>query len=433
MSQIKLQKITNLIIGFLEKLLLLNFFVFLIYLPYSNKLFPKISLYSGIFLWLLINILKYKQRFYRGFFPPSPLNRYFLFFGFACLFSIILSLDPYHSQAIFFDRFLLFFFFFSMGLGLVSSAKNNLYFLIFAFIISGFIIGLGGVYDYIYSSCMAPGSLDRLWSVFGKRIIYYGFPLYVTYYIPFNFAIFTHARHKFLRIAGFVTFVLLFLCLLCNGSRIGLVAVLVSLLFISFFNLKKKKTILLSLTIIITLISVISIGPLSGNLKWRIKTMFYPSEWSYRLPLYHSAISIFRDYPLIGIGVGMFEKVLHTPKYELPKDYPEPKKSNLHAHNTYLEVSAEMGIVGILTFLLIFITFFIKSIHLIILPKALGSEDERAIFLGLVGTILAILIFAFGTTIITVGFTVSSYFWFLFGMANGLLFRNTKLLTQQKI
>jgi len=409
------------VISFLEKLFLLDFFIFLILVPYFNNLFVKSCLYSGISLWLLINILRYKQRFYRGFIPVNPLNKYFLFFGIVCIFSIIFSLNPYHSQAIFFDRFLLFVIFFWIGVGLISSSKKNLYFLISAFILSGFIVGLGGVRDYIYYSYTNPVLAERVWSVFGKRVEYFAFPLYLSYFIPFNFAIFIYARHKFLRIAGFINLILLLICLLSNGSRIGLVAVLVSLLFISFLNLKKKKTIPISLTILIILISLISIGSLSQNLKWRIKTMLYPSEWSFRLPLYHSAISIFRDYPLIGVGLGMFEKALHTPKYELPKDYPVPKEWNLHAHNTYLEVTAEMGIAGILTFFLLFLVFFIKSIRLIIMPKVNESEDDQAIFLGLVGTILAILVFAFGTTILTVGLTVSSYFWFLLGMTVGLM------------
>lgn len=409
------------VISFLEIALLLNFSIFLILVPYSNNLFVKSCLYSGFFLWLLLNILRYKQRFYRGFVPSNPLNRCFLFFGIACIFSIILSLNPYHSQKIFFDRFLLFFVFFWMGAGLANSSKKNLFFLILAFIISAFIMGFGGIHDYIYYSRVNSAYADRLWSVFKTRILYYGLPLYLTYFIPFNFAIFTYARHKFLRIAGLISLIFLFLCLLWNGTRIGLIAVLVSVLFIGFLNLRKKKAILISLIILATLMSLMLKYSLTRDFKYRVKTMIYPLEWSYRLPLYHSAISMFRDYPLTGVGIGMFEKVLHMPKYELPKDYPVSKELNLHAHNTYLEVAAEMGIIGIVTFLLIFIVFFIKSIRLIALPKGFDSENEQAIFLGLVGTILAILIFAFGSTIITVGLTISGYFWFLFGIASGFL------------
>jgi O-antigen ligase len=149
-----------------------------------------------------------------------------------------------------------------------------------------------------------------------------------------------------------------------------------------------------------------------------------PSEWSFRLPLYKAAVSIFRDYPVFGAGIGMYEKVLHTPKYELSKDYPVSKELNLHAHNTYLEVASEMGTVGFSAFIGIFLTFFIKALKKIpVLNKEAGSEDKKAIYFGLMGTISTILIFAFSTTIITVGVNNSLYFWLLFGMATAMFLK----------
>jgi len=422
------------IIDALEKILLLNFAVFLIIVPYSTKFMIKICLYSGILLWIALNILKHKKRFFRGFVPETPLNKYFLLFGAACLLSIIFSLDPYHSQGIFFERFLLFLLFFWMGAGLGNN-KKNFNFLISAFILSSLIMAIGGIRDYIIYLRINPLLTERIWSAFGKRIDYYGFPLYMTYFIPINFAVFVFAKRKLFRITGFINLGLLLFCLLRNGSRIGMVAVIVSLIFISL--LKRKKFLLISLTILAASIMTIILSSVSPTetLEWRIKTIFTPSEWSFRLPLYKSAISITRDYPLIGSGLGMYEKLLHTPDYELPNDYPIPKIWNLHAHNTYLETASEMGIIGITCFLLIFIVFFIKSIRIIILRKTPFSENSQAVFLGLMGTILAILIFAFGSTIITVGLSVSGYFWFLFGISAGYLdylLKETKNITPDK-
>lgn len=408
------------IINFFNNVLLINFFIFLVFTPFFSNLFLKVCLYLAIFWWIILGVLRYKGKFYRGLVLSNPLNKYFLFFGLSCLISILFSSDPYHSQSIFFERFLYFAIFFWIGNRLVANSKKNLYFLVFSFILAGFIIGFGGVRDFIYYMRVARGLAIRLWSVFQIRIPYYGLPLYLTYFIPFNFAIFIFGKHKFFKIVGFINFIFLFFCLICNGSRMGIFAVLVSLLFISF--IKNRKVITLAIfSLILTLTLIINFISGSPDLQWRLKTMFTPSEWSYRLPLWKSAISIFYDHPIVGCGLGMLEKTLHTPNYELSKDYPIPKEWVLHAHNTYLEVAAEMGIIGILTFLLIFVAFFKKAIRLIKLPRGDIPQDEQAIFLGLVGTILAILIFAFSTTILTVGLTVSSYFWFLFGMAAGLL------------
>jgi O-antigen ligase len=100
-----------------------------------------------------------------------------------------------------------------------------------------------------------------------------------------------------------------------------------------------------------------------------------------------------------------------------------PKKLNLHAHNTYLEIASEMGTVGILAFLGIFLVFFAKALKKIPQLDKQGQEDEKAMFLGLLGTILCILIFAFSTTIITVGVNNSLYFWLLFGMATAMFLK----------
>jgi len=86
----------------------------------------------------------------------------------------------------------------------------------------------------------------------------------------------------------------------------------------------------------------------------------------------------------------MFEKALHYPRYELPENYPVPKKLNLHAHNTYLEVASEMGIIGLGAFIFIFGYFFFKARRRLANPLNL-TQDERAIFTGLTASILAVL------------------------------------------
>jgi O-antigen ligase len=126
------------------------------------------------------------------------------------------------------------------------------------------------------------------------------------------------------------------------------------------------------------------------------------------------AIKIFRDFPFFGAGLGMYEELFG--KYWCPPLGYEAI-SYLHAHNTYLEIFSEMGIVGFLAFLWIFAVFFkntFKTIRNI-------SSDKQVILLGLTGSLIATLIFALFCSIILVGVEISALFWFLFGMASGLL------------
>ena len=402
-----------------EKYLLLVFSIFLVFAPFSNQVVKAVYC-NAAFGWLMINIFKHKQKFYRGLIPKTALNKPMLFFLGSCILSILFSLDPYHSQGVFFDRFLVYFLLFWIAAGFAATSRKNLSILIGVFILWNFVFAAGGVRDYFYYRLVNPDLAERIWSTFGKRIIYYGFPLYLTYFIPFNFFVLLLSKNRWLKGAGLANLFLLLPCLFWNSSRIAWVAVVLSIA--SGIIVKKKKAALLSLAVLILLLSITFLFPKTRD---RIKTIPFPSEWSNRMPLYRSAFAIFRDYPALGAGIGMFEKVLHRPKYELPKDYPVPKELNLHAHNTYLEVAAEMGIAGLFTFLWIFAVFFTMAWHWTRGSTGSGSpkNENHAIFLGLAGSIVAMLIFAFGTTIITVGITVSSYFWFLMGLAAGLFAR----------
>jgi O-antigen ligase len=110
-------------------------------------------------------------------------------------------------------------------------------------------------------------------------------------------------------------------------------------------------------------------------------------------------------------------------KYRLPSSYPISEELNLHAHNTYLEIAAEAGIIGLLAFISIFIIFFGNAFRV---SRDMGryfSKEEQGIFLGLLAAVLATLIFASSSTIIIVGVNNPVYFWIIFGMSAGMLAR----------
>jgi len=87
-----------------------------------------------------------------------------------------------------------------------------------------------------------------------------------------------------------------------------------------------------------------------------------------------------------------------------------------HAHNDYLEVAADMGCLGLVTFLGIFISFFaltLKKIK-IILPKYHG------IYTGLQSVIFAMFVSSCGGSIITVGMQAAALFWFFLGICSNM-------------
>ena len=149
----------------------------------------------------------------------------------------------------------------------------------------------------------------------------------------------------------------------------------------------------------------------------RVKAIVYPfakNTFVTRKSLFSFAGDLFMMKPVFGVGVGIYE-VLPSPVKEFAV-----KGMHLHAHNTYLEVLCEMGVVGFLAFLWIFVVFFKNVFRSIRLCQDINIQ---AIQIGLVGSIVASLIFALSCTIIIVGLQDAVVFWILFGVATGVIFQ----------
>ncbi|MCI4642382.1 MAG: O-antigen ligase family protein [Flavobacteriaceae bacterium] len=89
---------------------------------------------------------------------------------------------------------------------------------------------------------------------------------------------------------------------------------------------------------------------------------------SHRLTLYENAIDYILENPIIGCGIGNW-KVESLPYWKtLLSGYTIP----YHAHNDFLEITTEIGLIGGLAYLLLFVTIFYYSIILIIKKKLVG-------------------------------------------------------------
>lgn len=327
----------------------------------------------------------------------------FISFGISALISTVFSKDFWHSERIFFERYLFYFIVFEIGryafisktikkvlagsfnIDIVSVVK-------YVFIVAGLIMGLGGVTDYFR---LHPA---RLFSVFGYEIQFFMLPLYIIYFLPVVYCFMFKGNTSMQRILGVLTFALLLSCMVFTGSRAAWIAGPVSLMFISFL-IDKKHLKYLILVFFICLFMI--------YLFMRIRLSDF-GTYFIRKDIMQAAIDIFRDNVLVGAGPGMYEKLV----YNYSKGY-----IFIHAHNMYLEILAELGIVGLVTFSTIFIVFYAR-----VLKSFLSLKESAGKFLytGLLASNVACLIFAFFGSIITVGFHDAPMFWLIFGMSFGL-------------
>ncbi|MBU0633725.1 MAG: O-antigen ligase family protein [Candidatus Omnitrophica bacterium] len=355
-------------------------------------------------MWLIINALEFHLSFYKHLITKTAVNKHLLLFFLALGLSTVYGFDPYISHGVLFERYLGYILFFCLGSYLVKNTRN-VTILIGAIIFAGILIGVGGIWGHLQL-----GTADRFHLVQGRMHSSFGrvisFARFLVLYIPLSSSILFFSRNKILRIGAFISLIVLFPCLIFNAARAGLAAVMVVILMVSF--LKNKKVFLLSLIFFCTLL----LFPVFG-IKERALTTFNPLTWGERVPLWEIAIKIFKDYPIFGAGLGISEKLL--PEYWQP--------SSLFAvfrmwdiHNTYLELLAEAGIVGLGTFLWIFARFFKNAFKTV---KNMVGE-QQALALGLIGAVSAALIFALSASNITAGVQETAVFWFLFGIAVSL-------------
>ena len=135
---------------------------------------------------------------------------------------------------------------------------------------------------------------------------------------------------------------LLGICLLLTYSRGAWLSLSAVLLGLGGFGRKKGRYLLWGF---VGLCGVILLT--DSSITERLTSVFNPtgeSSSALRLAIWHSSLYIIGDYPIFGIGWGAFPKIYPLYDYFLG----ENKITIFHAHNLYLQLIVETGIVGFL-------------------------------------------------------------------------------------
>jgi putative inorganic carbon (HCO3(-)) transporter len=176
--------------------------------------------------------------------------------------------------------------------------------------------------------------------------------------IPFVIAaLYTIKQPRKLHIGIFGLLLLLFVCLMLTISRGGWFSFISSLLFMSIW-LKA-----LGAVIIILVISIIFTREMYYDyLKERLNSFFSFLDGSSidRNRIWEAAWKMFLARPLLGLGLGTF--MFNFPFF-ISAGY---KYTTPYAHNCYLQMAAETGVFGLLSFMTlvaVFLTFGIDALN----------------------------------------------------------------------
>ncbi|GAI95744.1 unnamed protein product, partial [marine sediment metagenome] len=128
-----------------------------------------------------------------------------------------------------------------------------------------------------------------------------------------------------------------------------------------------------------------------------------------------STLNMIKNKPLFGLGFGSFPLNYLYYQADFLSQKPDYLKYNTkaaEAHNEYLQTWSEMGIIGLLFFLLFIYLFYHHSIKII---RGLEKKEEKIILIGLISGITITLFHGMFSFPLHIPAT-SAAFWFIVGL-----------------
>lgn len=226
----------------------------------------------------------------------------------------------------------------------VKTKENNLTLIRYLLITSLFVTAFG-VFQYYFINHMPTDWIDKdLYKNISNRAfstLYNPNVLgsYLIIIISITLAGFNPSRNISNKLVPLVILVLSYLCMILTFSRGAWLGLAASILVIFIFSKEKPYIItVLGATLLLTLpefdavLSRVNIGFLSND-----------SSNEYRWYLWKVAFKTFTENPLFGTGIGSFG-------FALPSHAQAAGYLVSHAHNIYLHLLAEIGLVGFIAF-----------------------------------------------------------------------------------
>lgn len=393
--------------------------LFIFYLPVSSAII-EVSSCSAIFFWLVKRIIQSKKKDLI-FFSDNPLRLPIFLFMAVLLISVIQGSETSIGLRHFLRKTLQYIGIFYVILDTLNSAKRIK-------IVSGFLI----------ASIILVAS-DCLWQYFFKfeflrhRVAVSGrisgpfeypdqFGNYWVTVLSVVFAFFlSRIKNKInFFLLTFLLFIMVFIFLI-NNSKGSLLAFLFVYFFFFWFTRRKLFLILIPVFFVI---GGIFLSPFYKELIVR-QLDFKNSSYTQRFDLWETGILMFKDKPLFGQGLGSY--MSNYERFQSKKNRPLAEQGIWYAHNSYLQMLSETGLIGLLSFLLIVAVIF-KNI----LAAFRGLKDEQffSLLLGFSGGLLGYLVQIFSDSTYY-SLANSVLFWFFLGVVSSILIvlKNNKYKT----
>jgi putative inorganic carbon (hco3(-)) transporter len=232
------------------------------------------------------------------------------------------------------------------------------------------------------------------------------FAQYLALLIPLSFFLLIVSNKKRSALIYGMSFILGFIALIYTFSRGGVLSLVIGLIVSSFclflrgsFKVRKRLLAASACFVFLFLISlpIITVRNLETD----------QGSAQNRIPMFQVAINIVKENPIFGTGLNSYSEIMH--RYDpnhLISGFEFP------VHNVYLFIAAEVGIPGLIFFVLFIANVVCKLISII----GKTSQTMSAISAGLLGGIFAVLLHG----MVEQGIKGDIQLWYVFSAICGL-------------
>jgi O-antigen ligase/tetratricopeptide (TPR) repeat protein len=278
-------------------------------------------------------------------------------------------------------------------------------------LIIGTLFGIYGIFQYNgidFSFWIRNIGRQQVFGLFGNANY---FAEYLIVPLPIAVSLFFASRNKFKKILLLIAILAMGASLIVTFARGSYLSFGVSLIFMFFLflisrgknfikNNKKIFIIILVVIIITTFLFVVPTplnksGTVISKIKSRISVTQFAQDYSIkrRITIWKFTGMMIKDHPLLGSGIGTYK--YNTLRYQA-EFFAQGENRSLYphgfadkAHNEYLQLWAELGIIGLGIFIWLIISYFRFGLKIL---RKIKDEYRQGIIIGLMGAIIAVLV-----------------------------------------
>ncbi|PIU82987.1 MAG: hypothetical protein COS68_06470 [Elusimicrobia bacterium CG06_land_8_20_14_3_00_38_11] len=355
----------------IDLILYYGLFVLAFVLPVSIAATNTVWIFL-FFVWL-IKIVKKKSTDF-----SSPLTfAILIFFGVTALFSLFgldykRSIKGLNSEML----FLIFFLVFS-NVRNFNHAKKIMY----VFLVSSAVMGFLGFLQYLIGKNFINAEIFSMLDgrAHGTRSWPQTYAEGLLMALPVSFYFILHYRKKIFYSAA----ILIFLGIFFSYVRMVWISTVILMGTIFLMYIKRLKNLVYIIIAVSVLVMISNVFTDTRKSIFKRATDFSDPV---RITMWKTSFEIFKDYPLLGVGLKNIKKVY--PYYYQKLNFSKEFYMLSHLHSTFIHILVERGIIGFLAFLYLFPVYFYYGIK----KAKCVSEEEKFFIYGCLFAIFGFLL-----------------------------------------